>query len=332
LWRLICLVGALAVILISVSLAPALVAWLGSSVADFSARFVVRCVWSLALLLPWCVLAATFDRVRESRGSVTAPLLRFVLLVAVASSVPWIFADHLARQQAELAGELLASGKYAEAHAPVLALCDVGSSREINGQSPTVVARELATRTAAYFASLERPLSKSASDGERVARAQAHARFGQLKAARAELVAIVEHDVEACLLVAATYQEEGNFTESNRFYLHARSLAGEKDERAAIRAIDGLAFNARAVSRHDDAANLYRAGLAEFPVAAAHFHFQLGQHYQLGGRPWLAAEHFEQAAALEPKPYRAAADRQLAKLRLTTPACLPMTWRLGGSR
>lgn len=329
-WRLVWLFAVLAISALTVTAAPATDEWLGSGANEGTTRFIVRCLWSLLLVMPWCLLLASLEH-EHAHGTRALRTVFIALTVIVATGVPWIFARHLERQQAERASGLLARGKYADAQLPVLGLCDIASAELIDGKSPQAVAGELSERTAVYLANLAIPLNGTAADDERITRAQAHAQFGQLEAARAEVTSLAERHVEACLLVAATWQEEANFAESNRYYSLARKLAAD-DVPAVVRAMDGLAFNARAEGRYDDAAAYYLAGLAEYPVAAAHFHYQLGQHYQSGGRPWLAAEQYEHAATLDPAQFAQAVDQQLAKLRLTTPACLPMAWRLGGAR
>ena len=64
-----------------------------------------------------------------------------------------------------------------------------------------------------------------------------------------------------------------------------------------IQAYDGLAFNARASKRPADAEAAYREGMQRLPAAAAHFHFQLGRHYQLAGRPVHAPIHIAREEA-----------------------------------
>lgn len=332
LWLLAWLLVAIAAAALTLAQATRIDDWLLKSSAGFTVRFAARLLWSLALQLPCCVLAVsqhTSDGVRRVEA-IAWP--RVLAVCGLAVVVPWTYARHLERAQASFATELMTRGKFAAAQIAVLGLCDLGSSQPIAEQLPGEAARELAARTAEYLATIAQPLAGDATPRERIARARLHAQFGQLEAARAEVTALAEVDLEAALLTAATWQEQENFAASTHAYRRARELAGRADVAGAIRALDGLAFNARARGRHDEAAAYYEAGLEEFPVAAAHFHFQLAQQYQLGGRPWLAAEHFESAASLDAAQFRRAADEQLAKLRLTTPACLPVGWGLRGSR
>jgi tetratricopeptide (TPR) repeat protein len=87
-------------------------------------------------------------------------------------------------------------------------------------------------------------------------------------------------------------------------------------------AYDGLAHNARAAGRPAEAEAAYRDGLEQVPGAAAHFHFQLGRHYQGGGRPGLALEHLHEAVRLDPARFAAPARPLIGELRRSTPGCL----------
>lgn len=308
-------------------------AWLASVSAGFAQRFVVRCLWSFALQLPWCLLAAATGANRAAGPAHAFTWLGGAAVLGLATALPWTYMLQLEREQSTLAADYLTRGKFAAAQLAVLGLCDLGSVQVINGQRPGQIARELARRTADYLAGTVEPLGDHVTPAERIARAQLHAQYGQIEAARAEVAVLAEKQFEAALLIAATWQEEGEFGESTRHYLRARQLAEQAEtSAAAIRALDGLAFNARAEGRYEEATAYYESGLRQFPAAAAHFHFQLGRQHQLGGRPWLAAEHFEQAAVLDAAQYGRAADEQLAQMRLMTPACLPVGWRLGGAR
>src|SRR5205823_10067605 len=91
---------------------------------------------------------------------------------------------------------------------------------------------------------------------------------------------------------------------------------------ARVRALNGIAYNARETGQHAVAEAVYLRGLAEMPSAAAHFHFQLGRHYQLGGRSFRAAEHLRKAAALAPQTYAQAAQRILSQLAADSPGCV----------
>ena len=61
--------------------------------------------------------------------------------------------------------------------------------------------------------------------------------------------------------------------------------------------------------------------MQRLPAAAAHFHFQLGRHYQLAGRPVNALEHLHEAAKLDPSRYAAPARPLIEELTRSTPGC-----------
>ncbi len=63
------------------------------------------------------------------------------------------------------------------------------------------------------------------------------------------------------------------------------------------------------------------AGLRRWDKSKAYFHFQLGYHYQQGGRPRKALAAYEQAANLD-KNFAQPAKLAVKNLKLNTPACL----------
>src|SRR5207249_4479740 len=110
----------------------------------------------------------------------------------------------------------------------------------------------------------------------------------------------------AALLQAAVLQDRGRWEESSRGYRWALALlagASATDPGALggqVKAYEGLAFNARERKAYREAEATYHEALERLPQAQAHFHFQLGRHYQLGGRPGPALHHLQTAAQLDP--------------------------------
>ena len=92
------------------------------------------------------------------------------------------------------------------------------------------------------------------------------------------------------------------------------------------RAYNGLAFNARETKAYRQAEEAYLEALEKVPQARAHFHFQLGRHYQARGRPADAAYHLETAVSLDPATYAEQARPLLATMSNQTPGCLLRGW------
>lgn len=103
-------------------------------------------------------------------------------------------------------------------------------------------------------------------------------------------------------------------------------LGSDKSVEAAAhrkRVIDGLAFNAREDHRPQDAERLYRSTIDELPAAeAAYFHFQLGRHYELAGRPHNALRELQTAARLSPAQFAGPVEALIDSMRLHSPACV----------
>ena len=103
-------------------------------------------------------------------------------------------------------------------------------------------------------------------------------------------------------------------------------LGSDQDEsslKLRRRSIDALAFNAREDRRPQDAEKIYRDAIADLPDAeAAYFHFQLGRHYELGGRPRDALAELQTAARLNPVQFARPVAVLIDSMRVNSPACV----------
>jgi tetratricopeptide (TPR) repeat protein len=122
-------------------------------------------------------------------------------------------------------------------------------------------------------------------------------------------------------------QEQEQWQESRaQFAAAARMLretpASHQRTAGLVQAIDGIAYNDRELGNFRAAQQSYEAGLQELPDAAAHFHYQLGRHHQLGGRPMTAVSHLQIAAALDPQGYGSQAAVLIRQLAAGSPGCL----------
>jgi len=95
---------------------------------------------------------------------------------------------------------------------------------------------------------------------------------------------------------------------------------------ARVKAYNGLAFSARERKAFAEAEAAYVEALEKVPAARAHFHFQLGRHYQAGGRPADALHHLETAVQLDPA-YAEPARPLTETLHSQTPGCLLRAWQ-----
>lgn len=189
-----------------------------------------------------------------------------------------------------------------------------------------------------------------------IRRARQFAQLDRLDEAEELLRPVAGDDSAAMLLFAALLQDRQRWGESDEWYRSAlarRRTALERDPRAfaqsfatvagaaasplatlaiaadsgqamrdCIRAYDGLAFNARGRGALAQSEAYYREAMDRIPPARAHFHFQLGRHYEQADRPAAAIEQFNEAARLAPREFEAAASARITRLQQHTPACL----------
>jgi hypothetical protein len=293
--------------------------------ADFSVRLAVRVLWCLGLQLPWCLLGQCLS-VRAWPGGPRRAEGVLALLLAVAP--PAVYAIGLIEAQTKKAGELLQGLRLTRARAIVAGLCDLGSAAALAGTPPPVLRREIVQAIRASTAALEHPLPEPASAEARVERARLLAVLDRLDEAARLLEPLADTDPAAALLRAAVLQDQRRWEESSRCYRRALVLLQEappSDPAALagrVKAYDGLAFNARGRKAYREAEVAYHEALERLPAARAHFHFQLGRHHQLGGRPGPALHHLRTAARLDPGRFAEPARPLLDELTMHTPGCL----------
>ncbi len=291
---------------------------------EFFARLLIRSLWCLALTLPWCGAIAALAPKEAARP----PRLGWwILLCLVAVALPGIFAHDSAARQSAVAEELLARRQFRTARPIVAALADVGSWH-IFGQRSAAKTRDfLADELHSLDRKTAEPLPLDASAEERMTRAVNLAILGRFDNARQTIEDPAAHDADAALLLAAILQDAGHWGASTQWYEQAIKLldVGEipRSETAPrlVTAYQGLAYNAREQGRYRDAARFYDEALERAPEQAAMVHFLLGQHYQLGGRPALAADEFQRAIELDAARFAVPAGTRLHDLRLQSPAC-----------
>lgn len=199
------------------------------------------------------------------------------------------------------------------------------------------------------------PIPTDASTHVFVQRARALAQLDRLNESMAILRRISNENVEAMLLLATVLQDLERWLESDEWYqralarrlqllkadarqligatavtsggpmsLWARNLVVADLKRAiddCIEAYDGLAFNARNRRDFAEGERWYRQAIEKLPAAKAHFHFQLGRHFEVAGRPAAAVEQFREAARLDPPHFNSKAELRIRKLQNDTPAC-----------
>jgi len=295
----------------------------------FPARVLIRFLWCLCLQLPWCLSAKAWMVPSSSvASSWISTGLATTLGLLCALFLPAVYARSVIDAQTTKAEELLRSGRLVHAQPVVQHLCDVASSKPIGGLKPHELRRKIEQNIRAFTNTVSKPLPDSASDKVRLERARAFAVLSRNDEAVQILKPLAQSDASACILLAAVLQNDKRWRESSEAYravlrlLDARPVQEAAALAKQVSAYDSLAFNAREQAAYQEAEAIYFEAMAALPAAKAHFHHQLGRHYQLGGRPVLAIEHLETAARLSPEPYGKLSQPYIDQITLRTPSCL----------
>jgi tetratricopeptide (TPR) repeat protein len=166
------------------------------------------------------------------------------------------------------------------------------------------------------------------SADERLALSLDLAALEQFAQARAIVEQDARRDPRAAIVVGGVLQDEQMWEQSSRWFRTAVKLLRQRRDAPATAdrdyrtPYDALAANARELRQYTQAEALYHEAIRQAPSQAAYFHFQLGRHHQLGGRPAQAMQEFAEAAKLDPAEFGEPAAHLIASLRTGTPACL----------
>ena len=265
----------------------------------------------------------------------TVASIALAMLVAV--GLPASYTADLIRRQTKTANDMLQRQTIVRAAPVIAALRDVGSDKPVANQSPAACLQPLMTSISRLEVELARPIGSPLSAEATIERAAALAMLDRLPEATRLMEPLSVRNPQAALLLAAILQQREDWQASSDGYRHALELLdglpADDVQSAAmrVRAYNGIAFNARELKHYQEAEATYLEGLRLIPAARAHFHFQLGMHYQLAGRPLKSAEHMQAAARIDPANYATSAATVLRKLNLETPGCgIRPTWAPAG--
>lgn len=283
---------------------------------------VLRAVFALALVVPWCAWAG------DERG---APPARSGVAFAVATGLalvpPALYASAATAARTASANEWWATGRLAKADRALSGLCELGSARAVAEKPPGEIRRALRRDLDRLESAAKFPLPPTAPPRARFARAEVLIQLDRLDEAADLLAPLAPGSPNAQMLLASVDRDRGRYAESAAGYeaVLARPVPDatqfpEARETARL-AFEGLAFVARADNRPADAEAALLRALGALPRDAAHFHFLLGRHYHDGGRPVRALEHLRRAAELDARFAARAAEIELA-IRTSTPACV----------
>ncbi len=282
-----------------------------------------RTLWCLALEFPWCLAAAAWNPQPIGFGRRSAATF-LALLAAIA--IPWAYVSRETARQTSALLAALDQEDYLSASKQLPNLIALGSDIPILRETPVATLRRLEAELKAMKQRVADPLQSDATLEQVLERGSLLARLDRRADARALLEKPAKSEPAAALMLAALWQQDEAYDESDRAYRHAEQLLRSSTDSLAqvsrIRVVKGLAYNARA--RHEPrlAEAIYRQALTDLPGAAADLHFQLGQHYRLGGRPTDAIAELQLAARLAPKELARPAAAMMREIQLDTPACV----------
>lgn len=304
----------------------------GARSIDFALGWLARGLWGTALVLPWCFAARCLfpdDPTAPEAPRLRDRVMTFLCAALVALAIPSGYAKYLFRQQTRALEAQLQEGRYDGAMELASRLAIAGSDQRIGELSIQSVRAELARTLTAYRAQLAAPIPSNATADQRVQRAALHAALGEYEAALRIIAPLTASHPNAELLAASVLDDLGRHADAAERYRAVIALVLKENsprrEQYLVPAYDGLAETLRDQRRIGEAEAAYLAGMRDAPAAAAHFHFQLGRHYALGGRPQAALASFQRAAELDPQQFgldRLEVQQQLRPLHEANPTCL----------
>ena len=304
--------------------------------AGFVPRLVLRTCWCVALQVAWFLAARGLGSTSsESIRRPAAQLNLFALSLVVALAMPASYLDKLIDEQTKIATRHWGEDHFLRAWKITVRLCDLGSARGLGDSqggdsqggdsqggdsqgadsqgagmaAPRVARRRLLKNVETARREIDRLEGLDRDDRQRRLLAGLLAAVDRLEEAKAEIEPLAGRKAEAALTLARFLQEQRHWRQSNRHLLAAIDLArADRSKDAAVleenakiqrRAYDALVFNERHRNRGATADRFYFEAIERLPDDAAYFHYGLGRHYELEGRPRLAVEHFEKAHALD---------------------------------
>lgn len=305
-------------------------AFLGRQSNDFALGWFARELWAFALLTPWCVAACNlFPTAAPSTATVRDRVVTLLCAALFATIVPASYANYLLRQQSKVLEARLQEGRFVGTIQLAAQLNSAGSSERIANQEIGKLVPQLAEHIANYERALESAAPNAADENRVIQLAAMAAALGKYGRAAEILGPLTATNASAALLLGSILDDQNEHAKAAVQFQAAIALAAKTNPPQAnelfVQAYDGLAETLRDDRRIQEAEAAYLAGIEAVPNAEAHFRFQLGRHYALGGRFRAASESFHRAAAMDPQHFGLEQPEMQQQLRLLdegTPGCL----------
>lgn len=309
-------------------------AWLGDTLDSFPADFVSRCavrsLFCLLLALPWAVAA------RAGAAPAVGSWVRLVVGLAIVFVLPGVGAEKLAKEASDDAVDELAARRITRASRLVDGVCDLDPFRLERIKGPknliefrrSLVAEQkaMADRIAAEDVTKLRP-------DDRQSHAITLIQLDRPTEAEPILRELVKTRPPANLPLARALHLMRRYDESDDAVrelltaglpelganpLHDRTPQARK---ACLDGFELMAENATKRGSNADREAVLRRGLEQMPSEQVYFHFQLGRHFKLTGRPFEAVKELNEAVRLD-KSFEPSAEAILRDIRESTPGCL----------
>ena len=300
-------------------------AWLPD--LDVTSRWLVRSLWSFALILPWCLLASSLDRRTVISQTSAVRAFNLACALAVALLLPRFFALDMIRKQSAIAEELMSLGQLARAERVIQVVAAIGSEDPILGAPVNDTLDKLQLQIAALDQQLATPLLPDATIAERFEYANLLYATDQLPKARDLLIPFAKDRPDAALMLAGIHDDLGEVDRSIEYCQRCLNLLVPRgDGDPLVNELREQAYARMAVYLRKDeqfkaAETLLQNGLQEWSASRGFLNLQLAQHYHHGGRPFDAIRHYQLAANADPR-YEDVAQAAVTTLQQTTPVCI----------
>ena len=286
----------------------------------FLYRHLVRVFWCLLLTCPWMLAmhAAVGVEYAWHRSWID-----WAIVACLAGLLPAFYAIHLSDSETRQCERYLRSQRVLRALETCDRLYQLGSSQPI-GELPVPALRmELTQRVLDIQQTIQ---SISQNGNQPMVLAEHYLMLDDYDAAREALEHVPDQDPRAALKLATILQYQERWADCDEQLQRTLELLdGEnkrdqemQDMRVEVirRRVDCL----RQQKQFRAAESVLQEALRSETDAQATFHFELGRHYQMGGRPWEAAEQFQLAGEADPA-FGPLVQPMLSEMAQSTPFC-----------
>ena len=288
-------------------------------------QMAIRILWPLALQLPWTLLALQRgEEDPQPREWQPRRLLGLsIAAVAIAVVLPNMYVDDVVRRRIREVDATVEDGQLVKATQLLEPLEHFGAAQLMRFVEQQVTIQQDRLKEL----DRQRPANPRQADERQLEMAKIYRSLGQYDAARNALDDLPNRYPAAAELMAIIYRDHQQWEESALWFRRAvgplAKVASEEEALYEVGRLDNLAYVLRAQRKYGQIETMYVEAIERLPQREAHFHFQLGLHYELVGRPLAARRQWEEAARLDPALFQDEVDKAITgELNSHTPGCL----------